>query len=106
MQTLAEDFGNGERHDFWFGYELGFEHKYLPERDASESIWHGWRLGHIEKEGWHRLSTWQARVKRARQFVGVFRKLIGAFYQGIEFGSYEKDGILRIYVILGEWKSK
>jgi hypothetical protein len=103
MILQKEDFRNEVRRNFWYGYELGLKDERLPERYADENIWHGWSLGSIEALGWHRLTAWQARLKRTRQFVGVLYKFIRSFRNGIQFGFREKDGVLRIHVILGKW---
>lgn len=103
MRAWMEDFCDGARHNFWQGYQLGLETPYIPELNDSENIWHGWSMGRIEREGWLRLSNWQARLQRTRQFTGVLWKLIRSFRRGLEFGSREKDGTLTISVSLGKW---
>jgi hypothetical protein len=103
MRVVAEDFGNGARHNFWLGYEMGLVGR-LPERDASEFIRSGFAQGHCEREGWFRLTTWQARIKRTRQFLKVLYALIRSFRQGLEFGQREKNGVLTISVLLGKWE--
>jgi hypothetical protein len=103
MNIVAEDFGNGARHNYWLGYELGLM-GHLPESEASEFIWKGFSHGHIEREGWFRITTWQARIYRTRRFVKVLIALLRSFRQGLDFGAREKDGVLHIDVLLGKWE--
>jgi hypothetical protein len=58
-----------EQRLFWQGYELGLNGRCLPIKDADDWFWQGWAHGHVEREGWLRVSKWEGRKKRFRRLL-------------------------------------